>query len=171
MQPAVSIDHLVKRFDPAGVAGAWRRALGRPLKDPIVALDAINVRVQRGEVYGIVGSNGSGKSTLARVIATLLLPDSGSVQVFGHDVVREARTVRRFMNRVSVEASFFKKLSPLENLSFTARIYGLPAGEAAVTLETALLGHGPRSTLQTRGPGLCPRGPGHPRRHRDSDDP
>jgi len=65
-----------------------------------------------------------------KAIATLLLPDSGSVQVFGHDVVREARTVRRFMNRVSVEASFFKKLSPLENLSFTARIYGLPAGEA-----------------------------------------
>ncbi|MDE2902368.1 MAG: ABC transporter ATP-binding protein [Chloroflexota bacterium] len=130
MQPAVSIDHLVKRFDPAGVGGAWRRVLGRPLKDPIVALDAISLKVQRGEVYGIVGSNGSGKSTLARVIATLLLPDSGEVQVFGHDVVREARTVRRFMNRVSVEASFFKKLSPLENLSFTARIYGLPAGEA-----------------------------------------
>lgn len=130
MQPAVFIDHLVKRFDPAGVGGAWRRALGRPLKDPIVALDAINVQVQRGEVYGIVGSNGSGKSTLARVIATLLLPDSGSVQVFGHDVVSEARTVRRFMNRVSVEASFFKKLSPLENLTFTARIYGLPHGEA-----------------------------------------
>ena len=130
MQPAVSIDHLVKHFDPAGVGGAWRRALGRPLKDPIVALDAINLHVQRGEVYGIVGSNGSGKSTLARVIATLLLPDSGSVQVFGHDVVREARAVRRFMNRVSVEASFFKKLSPLENLTFTARIYGLPAAEA-----------------------------------------
>ena len=130
MKPAVTIDHLVKRFDPAGFGGAWRRALRRPLKDPIVALDDINLSLRRGEVYGIVGSNGSGKSTLARVVATLLLPDSGSVRVFGHDVVDEARTVRRFLNRVSVEASFFKKLSPLENLSFTARIYGLPVKEA-----------------------------------------
>ena len=130
MKPAVTIDHLVKRFDPAGFGGAWRRALRRPLKDPIVALDDINLSLRRGEVYGIVGSNGSGKSTLARVVATLLLPDSGSVRVFGHDVVDEARTVRRFLNRVSVEASFFKKLSPLENLSFTARIYGLPVNEA-----------------------------------------
>ena len=130
MNVAVSIDHLVKHFDPAGFGGAWRRAIGRPLKDPIVALDAINLIVKRGEVYGIVGSNGSGKSTLARVIATLLLPDSGTVRVFEHEVVSKARTVRRFMNRVSVEASFFKKLSPLENLTFTARVYGLPAGQA-----------------------------------------
>ena len=130
MTPAVTIDHLVKRFDPAGFGGAWRRALRRPLKDPIVALDDINLSLRRGEVYGIVGSNGSGKSTLARVVATLLLPDSGSVRVFGHDVVDEARTVRRFLNRVSVEASFFKKLSPLENLGFTARIYGLPVKES-----------------------------------------
>ncbi len=130
MSTAVTIDHLSKRFDPAGFGGIWRRALRRPLKDPVTALDDVSLRIRRNEVYGIVGSNGSGKSTLARVVATLLLPDAGAVRVFGHDVVREARTVRRFINRVSVDASFFKKLSPLENLTFTARVYGLGAAAA-----------------------------------------
>ena len=78
----------------------------------------------------MLGSNGSGKSTLIRLISTLLLPDEGTIEVFGHDVMREERAVQRLINRVSVEAAFFRKLSPMENLLYSARLYGIPAGEA-----------------------------------------
>jgi ABC-2 type transport system ATP-binding protein len=73
----------------------------------------------------VLGQNGSGKSTLVRVLSTLLLHDGGSARVFGHDVVREDDAVRRLVNRVSVEASFFKRMSASENLSYAARFYGL----------------------------------------------
>jgi ABC-2 type transport system ATP-binding protein len=73
----------------------------------------------------VLGQNGSGKSTLVRLLSTLLLPDGGSASVFGHDVVRDERAVRGAVNRVSVEASFFKRMSATENLSYAARFYGL----------------------------------------------
>jgi len=73
----------------------------------------------------VLGQNGSGKSTLVRVLSTLLLPEHGSARVFGHDVVTEAQAVRRLVNRVSVEASFFKRMSAVENLSYAARFHGL----------------------------------------------
>lgn len=92
---------------------------------PTVAVDSVSFRVKQGEIFGVLGPNGSGKSTLIRLIATLLLPDSGSIEVFGFDVVRQAMQVQRLINRVSVEASFFKKLSPMENLLYGARLYGL----------------------------------------------
>jgi ABC-2 type transport system ATP-binding protein len=95
-----------------------------------LAVDAVEFQVRRGEVFGILGPNGSGKSTLVRCIATLLLPDEGHIAVFGHDVLREEMAVKRLINRVSVDASFFKKLTPMENLLYGARLYGLGAREA-----------------------------------------
>ena len=77
----------------------------------------------------MLGPNGSGKSTLIRLLSTLLLPDGGELKVFGFDVVTEAIKVQRIINRVSVEASFFKKLSPIENLLYGARLYGMPGSE------------------------------------------
>ncbi len=108
--------HLKKREDAAS--------------STVVAVDRISFQVERGEIFGILGPNGSGKSTLVRLIATLLLPDSGQITVFGHDVVREEMAVRRLINRVSVEASFFKKLSAMENLLYGARLYGLDGRQA-----------------------------------------
>jgi ABC-2 type transport system ATP-binding protein len=93
-----------------------------------VAVDRVSFSIQEGEIFGVLGPNGSGKSTLIRLIATLLLPDGGDIQVFGRDVVREARQVQQMINRVSVEASFFKKLSPMENLIYGARLYGMEGG-------------------------------------------
>jgi ABC-2 type transport system ATP-binding protein len=89
-----------------------------------LALDRVSLTVGRGECVAVLGQNGSGKSTLVRVLATLLLHEQGQARVFGHDVVREERVVRRLVNRVSVEASFFKRLSAAENLSYAARFYG-----------------------------------------------
>jgi len=91
----------------------------------IVAVDRVSFTVRQGEIFGVLGPNGSGKSTLIRLIATLLLPDDGSIRVFDYDVVSQSMEVQRLINRVSVEASFFKKLSPMENLVYGARLYGL----------------------------------------------
>jgi ABC-2 type transport system ATP-binding protein len=97
----------------------------RRKRPPVIALDRVSFTVARGECVAVLGQNGSGKSTLVRLLSTLLLPDGGSASVFGHDVVRDERAVRSVVNRVSVEASFFKKMSATENLSYAARFYGL----------------------------------------------
>jgi ABC-2 type transport system ATP-binding protein len=96
----------------------------------VTAVDDVSLSVQRGEIYGVLGANGSGKSTLIRLVSTLLTLDKGRAEIFGHDVERDEMAVKRLINRVSVDAAFFKKLSPYENLAFAARLYGLHAGEA-----------------------------------------
>ena len=94
-----------------------------------VALDGVTFTMERGETVAILGQNGSGKSTLVRLLSTLLLPDGGSARIYGHDAFRESRAIRRLVNRVSVEASFFKKMSASENLSYAARFYGMPPSQ------------------------------------------
>jgi ABC-2 type transport system ATP-binding protein len=90
-----------------------------------MALSDVSFTIDRRECVAVLGQNGSGKSTLVRILSTLLLPDAGRACVFEHDVVRDAQAVRGLVNRVSVEASFFKRMSASENLSYAARFYGL----------------------------------------------
>ena len=124
---ALEIDRVGKVFRRKGRA---RSPLRRTKRQEVVALAEVSLSVQRGEIFGVLGPNGSGKSTLIRLISTLLLPDSGAIRVFGHDVGSEAFAVKRLINRVSVDAAFFKKFSPLENLMYAARLYGMPIREA-----------------------------------------
>jgi len=98
----------------------------------------INLEVKRGEIFGVIGPNGSGKSTLIRMLSTLLLPDSGRMEIFGMDVVEKTLEVRSLINRVSVDAAFFKKLSVRENLSYAARLYGVPRKEALAKAQRML---------------------------------
>jgi len=105
----------------------------------VVAVDSVSFEVQEGEIFGVLGPNGAGKSTLIRLIATLLLPDKGDIQVFGYDVVKQPVEVQRLINRVSVEASFFKKLSPMENLLYGARLYGMSGKETRARVEEILV--------------------------------
>ena len=120
--PAVEIDDISKRF---GQPGRVRRLMPwRTVKPPKLALDQVCLHVDTGRITGILGANGSGKSTLIRILATLLTPDAGRASVFGYDVVTQAAEVRRHINRVSVEASFFKEMSPWENMLYAARLYG-----------------------------------------------
>jgi ABC-2 type transport system ATP-binding protein len=116
----------MKALELRGVEKSFKKRRG----EVVHALDEVSLSVGKGEVVGILGPNGSGKSTLVRVISTLVLPDSGEVEVFGTDVVRHPKQVQRSMNRVSVEASFFKKLSAMENLLYGAKLYGVTSGEA-----------------------------------------
>src|SRR6476620_8666891 len=89
------------------------------------AIQGVTFTMARGECVAILGQNGSGKSTLVRLLSTLLLHDGGEARIFGYDVFKEERAVRRLVNRVSVEASFFKKMSAAENLAYAARFYGM----------------------------------------------
>jgi ABC-2 type transport system ATP-binding protein len=93
------------------------------------ALKQVTFTVARGECVAILGQNGSGKSTLVRLLSTLLINDGGEAHIFGHDAFRETRQIRKLVNRVSVEASFFKKMSAAENLSYAARFYGMPPSQ------------------------------------------
>ena len=116
----------------------WQRRARRETSRQVVAVDNVSFNVSKGEIFGVLGPNGSGKSTLVRLIATLLLPDGGFITVFNHDVVRDPMDVQRLINRVSVEASFFKKLSPMENLSYGARLYGLNNRQARLQIRAIL---------------------------------
>ncbi len=116
--PALLIEHLTKRF-----------LVGRKKKS-VLAVNDVSLRIGRGEIYGILGANGSGKSTLIRLVSTLLTIEEGRVEVFGHDITTDEMAVKRLINRVSVDAAFFKKLSPAENLLYASRLYGLDAGKA-----------------------------------------
>jgi ABC-2 type transport system ATP-binding protein len=107
------------------------RREGRLRRRRVNALREVTFTMERGECVAILGPNGSGKSTLIRLLATLLLHDGGSARVFGHDVFADPRAVRRLVNRVSVEASFFKKMSSSENLSYAARFYGMTPRETS----------------------------------------
>lgn len=128
---AVTVNNAMKIF---GRRHSWLSALRFGHRDEVsdgelspmtVAVDHVSFDIEEGEIFGVLGPNGSGKSTLIRLLATLLIPDAGTIEIFGHDVVSEPMAVQRLINRVSVEASFFKKLSPMENLLYGARLYGL----------------------------------------------
>lgn len=124
---ALQIEDAVKFFGGKQRRLPWANG---SIKEPVKAVDHISLTVQRGEIFGLLGANGSGKSTLIRLISTLLIPDGGRISVFGYDVQRDEKLVKRLINRVSVEASFFKKLSAAENLMYGARLYNLSVKQA-----------------------------------------
>ncbi len=124
---ALEVREVVKAFDGQQTGSWWQRVRGKApaAGSQVRAVDHVSFSVRRGEIFGILGPNGSGKSTLIRLISTLLIPDAGQITVFGYDVERDEVQVKRIINRVSVEAAFFKKLSPMENLLYAGRLYGL----------------------------------------------
>jgi ABC-2 type transport system ATP-binding protein len=119
--PAVEVKNLRKEFRRRDrKAGRFARRRRMP------ALQGVTFTIARGECVAILGQNGSGKSTLVRLLSTLLINDGGEARIFGHDAFNDTKIIRRLVNRVSVEASFFKKMSASENLSYAARFYGMP---------------------------------------------
>jgi ABC-2 type transport system ATP-binding protein len=132
---AIEAENLTKAFRPGG-GMPWKR------REPKRALDHVSLRVERGSVVAVLGPNGSGKSSLVRIFSTLLVPDQGWARVFGNDVVRHPGEVRRHLNRVSVEAAFFKEMSPWENMVYAARLYGDAGGRLRPRVEDLLDGLG-----------------------------
>ncbi len=102
------------------------------------ALRGASLQVPRGAIYGLLGPNGAGKTTLLSILATLLLPDSGSASILGHDVVREATAIRRRLNMASGNASFVWSLRPSEVLTFYGGLYGLHGKVLRERVETLI---------------------------------
>src|SRR5215831_355863 len=110
--PAVRVEGVVKRFGPT------------------VALDGARLEVPGGMVFGLLGPNGAGKTTLVRILATLLAPDAGQAEVFGHDVVREPAAVRELIGLTGQFAAVDELLTGRENLEMFGRLFKL-SGEQA----------------------------------------
>jgi ABC-2 type transport system ATP-binding protein len=130
--PAVEVRDLRKEFRRRD-----RRA-GRFARRRMPALNGVTFTIERGECVAILGQNGSGKSTLVRLLSTLLINDGGEARIFGHDAFHDTRAIRQLVNRVSVEASFFKKMSASENLSYAARFYGMPPSQTRTAIPEIL---------------------------------
>lgn len=148
---AIEVKHLYKSFS-SGSAKDGRKGFAKLLpggtRKKVAAVDDISFSVPKGEIFGIIGPNGSGKSTLIRCISTLLLPDSGSMHIFDYNVLKDVMQVRRMINRVSVDAAFFKKLSAYENLRYAARLYGVSMTTARQRIEDILVRLGfPKSKI------------------------
>lgn len=96
-------------------------------RDKIIALENINLRISKGDVFGLIGPNGAGKTTLLKIISTLLLPDKGTVLVDGHDVVKEEKIVREKVGLLSAEfaRSLYWRLTGRQNLKFFAKLKNL----------------------------------------------
>jgi ABC-2 type transport system ATP-binding protein len=89
-----------------------------------VAVRDVSLTVRSGELFGFIGADGSGKTTLFRALATLLLPDAGSAQVLGHDVVKELWALRPRLGYMPGKFSLYPDLSVEENLRFFASVFG-----------------------------------------------
>jgi len=104
-------------------------------KKPLVALDHVDLQVEEGELFGLLGPNGAGKTTLIKILATLLLPTSGTVKVLGYDVEKEAQAIRPRINMVSGgETSGYGLLTVRENLWMFSQFYGIPSEDAKRTI-------------------------------------
>ncbi len=94
------------------------------------AVDGVDLTVPEGIIYGVLGPNGAGKTTTIQILATLLRPDGGSAQVFGHDVVKEPHLIRQLVGVTGQYASVDETLSAMENLMIFARLLGLSRFDA-----------------------------------------
>jgi ABC-2 type transport system ATP-binding protein len=96
-------------------------------KKEVRALNDISLEIKRGEVFGLLGPNGAGKTTFLNIVSTLLLPDAGTVKVFGFDVVEDTGEIRKNINLCSAYSSLYGELTAKENLEIYKMIYGSDA--------------------------------------------
>lgn len=104
----------------------------------LTAVNGVSLEVGKGEIFGLIGPNGAGKTTILRIMATLLLPTSGYVNILGYDVVKEAGKIRFFIAYLAEDAGTYRNLSGREYLSIVARIYFDSDAEASKAVEEAI---------------------------------
>jgi ABC-2 type transport system ATP-binding protein len=103
-------------------------------------VDHVDMRVERGRIYGFLGPNGSGKTTTIRMLCGLLTPDEGSGTCLGFDIIRESRKIKRHVGYMTQKFGLYEDLSIRENLEFIARLFELPQRARAVDEALARLG-------------------------------
>ncbi|MEO0131418.1 MAG: ABC transporter ATP-binding protein [candidate division WOR-3 bacterium] len=126
MSYAIEVNNVTKKF---------KRGSGLKKRE-IVAVDRASFEIQEGEIFGLLGPNGAGKTTLVRCIATLLIPDDGTIKIMGKDVLKYPLFCRRQIGLLtSGERTLYWKLSAKENLEFFAALYGLDKQETKKRIE------------------------------------
>jgi ABC-2 type transport system ATP-binding protein len=118
---------------PAILARGLTRRFGA-----LVAVDAVDLAVPRGRVYGFLGPNGSGKSTTLRMLIGLLTPSSGSIEVLGLSIPAQAEALKRRIGYMTQRFSLYDDLSVVENLRFLAAVQGLPQRESKARVDAVL---------------------------------
>ena len=114
------------------VIGGLRKAYGKP------AVDGLDLTVRAGELYALLGPNGAGKTTTLRMVAGLLKPDSGSIRVFGVDVLADPAGAKQIIAWAPDEPMLYDRLTPMEYLEFVAGLWGVEPGLARDRAETLL---------------------------------
>lgn len=119
----------------------------------IEALNKLSFKVKSGEIFGLIGPNGAGKTTALRIVSTLLLPTSGSVKVFGLDVVKDATEIRKIIAYLPEEAGTYRNLSGWEYLQFMAKFNASNEEEMRRMVDEAakITGLGERLKDKTKG--------------------
>ena len=137
--PAVETKDLVKVFE-RGRRTIWQRLRReRDKRERFRAVDGIDLVVEPGEIFGLLGPNGAGKTTTMKMLATLLIPTSGTIRVLGIDPLMRPREVRaRLGAMLSGERSLYMKLTGRENLEYFAALYHVPPGETKARIEKVL---------------------------------
>jgi ABC-2 type transport system ATP-binding protein len=120
----------------------------------VLAVDAVDLEVRRGEIFGCLGPNGSGKSTLMRMLLGLLHPSAGSARVLGCSMPRECERLRSAVGYMTQRFSLYEDLSVRENLDFTARVFGLPGRRRAARIEAVLAAYRLERYAETRAAAL-----------------
>ena len=137
MPVAIAIQNLSKAYP-----GAFelRTLFGRaPRKPPVPALSDVSFDVHEGEIFGLIGPNGAGKTTLTKIVATLVQPTTGTVNVKGFDSVAHSAALRRMIGLAAAEErSFYWRLTVEQNLMFFARLYSLPQRTARARISELL---------------------------------
>jgi len=115
---------------PAAIEARGLRRIYKVKPTPVVALEHVDLDVAPGEFFGLLGPNGAGKTTLIKILTTLLLPSEGTARIFGFDVSRDEKKIRRIMNMVAGgEQSGYGILTVREQLWMFSQFYGLPRKE------------------------------------------
>ncbi|HJR82270.1 MAG TPA: ABC transporter ATP-binding protein, partial [Anaerolineales bacterium] len=124
-------DHAIETQDLGRIYKIRGNKKESQVRKELIALQSVNLTVQRGELFGLLGPNGAGKTTLIKILTTLLAPTSGWARVASHDVAKAAHLVRPRINMVSGgEASGYGLLTVRENLWMFSQFYGMPSKEA-----------------------------------------
>ena len=120
---AVKVEHLHKVFQ--SIRGFWRQQ-----KHPVVAVEDISFTINTGELFGMVGPNGAGKTTTVKMLSTLLLPTSGTAEIFGLDIQRDTNKIRpRIGFTFGGNKGLYSRLSGLDNLRYFAELYRIDLGK------------------------------------------
>ena len=136
LSTAINITNLTKKFPRTS---RYRDLLPFRHRELTEAVKDVSLEIQEGEFFGMLGPNGAGKTTLIKMLCCLVLPNSGTAQVFGHDIIKEEQSVKELVGLVSAEErSFFWRITGRENLQFYAALYQIPKQQANTRINDLL---------------------------------